>query len=481
MDLREYLDVLRRRWHFVVACVLLGLAAAAAVTVLMPRTYTAKAQLFIATTDQNSANAYTGSLFTQQRIKSYTRIANSPAVLGGVISRLGLDTTPEQLAGKVSAQAPLDTTLIDIRVKDRSPTRAQAIADETAVQFTQYIGSIEKASANAPAVVKASVVGNPGPPAHPTSPRPELNLAIGLVAGAVVGVTGAVIRHSSDGTIRSEADVRGRLGMIPVGALPKPRRRERNQDHRLGADQRDEALSRLRTRLRSPDGGMPRSVLVASAEHQEGRTATALDLAVNVARTDRRVVLVEGDLRRPGLARTLGLRNGPGLTDVVTGGAALHDALQNWPNGPIRILTAGTPASDPSTLLSARHMRQLLRALEADADLVVLDCPPLEPFADAAILASEAEAVLFVIRRGQSRYRLVQRALDSLAAVDAHIIGAVVTAVPADRRMGGHQPTRTRDDTAPAPVAPVAPVAPKSSQAPLPQADGFHASAGHHM
>ncbi|MES5818001.1 Wzz/FepE/Etk N-terminal domain-containing protein [Streptomyces sp. RG80] len=91
MDLHEYLDVLRRRRSFVVACILLGLAAA--VTVLMPRTYTARAQLFIATNDQNSTNAYAGSLFAQQRVKPYTKIANSPAVLGGVIAKLGLDTT----------------------------------------------------------------------------------------------------------------------------------------------------------------------------------------------------------------------------------------------------------------------------------------------------------------------------------------------------------------------------------------------------
>jgi non-specific protein-tyrosine kinase len=192
MDLHDYLDALRRRWRFVMACVLLGLAGAVAVTALMPRTYTATAQLFIATSDENSGDAYQGGLFTQQRVKSYTRIVTSPAVLDGVITQLGLHTTPGLLAEKISAQAPLDTTLVDIRVKDGSADRAQAIADATAGQFTKYLAAIEASSVGAPPLIKASVVGGSQPPSSPTSPRPGLNVAIGLVAGIAVGATAAV-------------------------------------------------------------------------------------------------------------------------------------------------------------------------------------------------------------------------------------------------------------------------------------------------
>jgi non-specific protein-tyrosine kinase len=476
MDLREYIDVLRRRWRFVVVCVLLGLAAAVAVTALMPRTYTAKAQLFIATNDKNSANAYAGGLFTQQRVKSYTKIANSPAVLAGVVDKLNLKTTSEHLAEKISAQAPLDTTLVDIQVQDRSATLAQAIADETATQFAAYIDTIEKASADAPPLIKASVVGNPGPPTTPTSPRPALNLAIGLLAGVVVGITGAVTRNSLDVTIRSPGDVRRRLDLAPLGALPKPRRDRRNGNHSTGTTARDEALSQLRTLLRhTDDGRMPSSLLVTGAQHREGRTDTAIDLAANVARTGRRVVLLEGDLRRSRLAESLGLRNGPGLTDVVTGASSLDDALQSWENGPIRVLTAGTPSPDPSALLSSRYVTQLLRTLEADADLVVVDSPPLPPFADAAILASETEATLLVIRLGKARYDLVRRAVESLASVHAHVLGAVVTAAPPERLTAGPPP-----GPAPAPSSTPLPHRPEERPS-SPLSNDFHAPMGHHQ
>jgi non-specific protein-tyrosine kinase len=433
MDLREYVDVLRRRWRFVVVCVLLGLFTAAAVTALTPRTYTAKAQLFIATNDKNSADAYAGGLFTQQRVKSYTKIATSPVVLRGVIDELDLRTTPGHLANKISAQAPLDTTLVDIGVKDRSATRAQAIADETATEFTKYIDSIEKGSADAPQLVKASVVGNPDPPTTPTRPRPALNGAIGLLAGIVVGITGAVLRNSLDTRVRSAGDLRRRLDVPTLGVLPRPARRRASTADRGRGTQRDEALSQLRIRLRLPRDGTPSSLLVTSAVSGEARTDTAIDLAVNVARTGRRVVLVEADLRRPRMAQALGLHEAPGLADLVAGEVALADALQTWEAGHLRVLPSGTPPPDPTTLLSSRYLRQLLRTLEAEADLVVLDSPPLLPFADAAILAAEVEAVVLVVRVGKSRYDQVRRALEGLASVGARVLGAIVTAAPHDR------------------------------------------------
>ncbi|WP_371667390.1 polysaccharide biosynthesis tyrosine autokinase [Streptomyces sp. NBC_00289] len=428
MDFRDYLDALRRRWRFVTVCVLLGLATAALMTALIPRTYTATAQLFIATSDKTGGDAYQGGLFTQQRVKSYTRIVTSPAVLTGVISDLNLRTTPGDLAGRISAQAPLDTTLVDIRVTDGSATRAQAIADETARQFSKYIDTVEGTSTDSPPLVKASVVGGSQPPSSPTSPRPELNMAIGLLAGIAVGVGGAVLRHALDTSLRTPEDIRTHLGLTTLGAVPSPDRRRRRPSRPTDDGRRTEALNQLRTQLRfSTEGGIPDSLLITSALPGEGRTRTALDLAVSVARTGRRVVLLEADLRRPRLTAELGLRAGPGLADVIEGRAALHDALQTLPGGRVLVLPSGPVPADPSRLVSGPVMTQLVRALEADADLVVVDSPPLLSFADGAALASVTDGVLFVVRAGKTRRDDARRALDTLEAVRARVLGAVLT------------------------------------------------------
>ncbi|MET7456765.1 polysaccharide biosynthesis tyrosine autokinase [Streptomyces sp. NPDC005574] len=428
MDFHDYLVALRRRWRFVTVCVLLGLAGAALVTALIPRTYTATAQLFIATSDKTGGDAYQGGLFTQQRVKSYTRIVTSPSVLTGVISQLDLRTTPGQLAGKISAQAPLDTTLVDIEVSDGSADRAQAIADETALQFSKYIDTVEGTSSGSPPLVKASVVGGSQPPSTPTSPRPVLNMAVGLLAGIAVGVGGAVLRHALDTTLRTPEDIRTHLGLTTLGAVPPPGGHRRRPARRRDTARRTEALNQLRTRLRfGTDDGLPGSLLVTSALSAEGRTSTAVDLATSVARTGRRVVLVEADLRRPRLAAELGLRAAPGLSDVIEGRAALHDALQSRFGGRLRVLPAGPVPADPSKLVCGPVTTQLIRALEADADLVVVDSPPLLSFADGAALAPVTDGVLFVVRAAKTRRDDARRALDTLEAVRAQVLGAVLT------------------------------------------------------
>jgi non-specific protein-tyrosine kinase len=451
MDLHDYLDALRRRWRFVMACVLLGLAGAVAVTALMPRTYTATAQLFIATSDENSGDAYQGGLFTQQRVKSYTRIVTSPAVLDGVITQLGLHTTPGLLAEKISAQAPLDTTLVDIRVKDGSADRAQAIADATAGQFTKYLAAIEASSVGAPPLIKASVVGGSQPPSSPTSPRPGLNVAIGLVAGIAVGATAAVLRQSLDTTIRTAADLSGWLSLTTLGTVPPPARQRADSARHLGTTRRTEALSQLRTRLTfSAGNGIPDSLLVSSARPGEGRTRTAIDLATSVAATGHRVILLEADLRRPRLAAELGLHGTPGLTGALTRNTPLYTALESWGDGLIRVLPAGSAPADPNTLLSSPGMASLLRALEADADLVVVDSPPLLSFADGAVLAAMTQGVLLVARAGKTRRDDAVRALDTLTAVHAPVLGAVLTGTHAEG-LADWQPPRNPEPQHPEP------------------------------
>ncbi|WP_441249443.1 polysaccharide biosynthesis tyrosine autokinase [Kitasatospora sp. McL0602] len=448
MELRDYARVLRERWRLVGVCLLAGLLAAVAAIALTTRTYNAHAQLFVATSDVSSANAYQGGLFSQERVKSYTQIVNSPPVVDRVVTALGLHTSPERLAKQISATAPLDTVLIDIKVTDASPTRAQAIANATAEQFTQFVAQIEQSSPNGSALVKVSVVGPSAAPTSPASPQPVLYLGIGVLAGLGVGVSGALLRSALDTRMKSREDVRTGLGLTTVGSVPAdPALRRVRQLPEAEGSQRAEALSQLCTNIRYLGGDhRPRSVVVTSALPDEGRTATAVDLAVSLARTGRRVVLVEGDLRRPRLAEYLGLPGAVGLGQLLAGRAGLSAALQDWGGGLLRVVTAGEPAGEPAQLLASPALGGLLRRLEEQADLVVLDSPPLLPFADGAVLAAEAGDALLVVRSGRTKRAPARRALDSLAAVDAHVLGVVLTMTPT--RAGPSQRTSPRAQSA---------------------------------
>ncbi|MGH3520643.1 MAG: polysaccharide biosynthesis tyrosine autokinase [Haloechinothrix sp.] len=424
MDLPGYIRVLRERWRLIAACVLAGLGTALVVTLLTPNVYSARAQLFVAASDMNSENAYQGGLFAQQRVRSYTQIITSQTVVDGVIRTVGLRTTADELARRISVDAPPDTVLIDITARDSSPQRAQALADATAAQSAKFITALESAPTRATPPVKVAVVDVAAPPLTPTSPQPVLNLAIGLFAGIVAGFAGAVLREVLDTSVRTSEDVGRDLGLTTLGVIPPA-------DPRRGPPERAEAFRHLRTNLQFIDGGrMPRSVVVTSAASGEGKTATLVDLAVSHARAGQRVIIVEGDLRRPVLAESLGLADGAGLSSVLTGRAALGEALRDWGDGLLRVLPSGPIASDASELLASADMKQLLRTLEGEADLVLLDSPPLLPFTDGAVLAAEADAALLVVRAGRTGQEVLRGALASLVAVDARLLGVVLIRSP---------------------------------------------------
>src|SRR5664279_3313198 len=220
VDLSDYIRVLRKRWRLITACALIALMSAALVTILTPRTYSAQVQLFVAAQDQNSANtAYQGGLFSQQRVKSYADIVNSPPVMSAVIAQLGLSTTTHQLSSRVSASAPLDLSLINITAKDGSAQRAQSIANATGTQFAQFVTGIERTNPAAPPPVKVTVVKPASLPKAPVSPRRSLNLALGLLVGLAIGVGGAVLREALDTSVKPGDDLMHDFRLPAVGVI----------------------------------------------------------------------------------------------------------------------------------------------------------------------------------------------------------------------------------------------------------------------
>ncbi|MGF1432578.1 CpsD/CapB family tyrosine-protein kinase, partial [Kitasatospora sp. LaBMicrA B282] len=194
-----------------------------------------------------------------------------------------------------------------------------------------------------------------------------------------------------------------------------------------------EAVGQLRTALRYAAEPPPTAVVLTSAQAGEGRTTTAVDLALSHAQAGRRVVLVEGDLRAPRLAEYLGLTPQPGLTELLTGAATVEQAVQDWGEGLLQVVTAGLPPGEPGDLLAGADLTGVLRALAERADLVLLDSPPLLAYPDAALLAAEAGSALLVLRSGATPRARARRALDALDAVDAQVLGVVLTAVPRKR------------------------------------------------
>lgn len=454
MELSGYLRAMRRRWLLVAAFVVLGVGTALLVTRSMTRIYQANAQVFVATNGVSSDYAYQGGLFTEERVKSYAAMVNSPQITQGVVSTLGLHTTPEKLGQQISAEAPLDTDLINIAVTDREPARAQAIANATAAELTRFVAKLERTTASGQPLVKVSLVRPASLPSSPASPHRSLNLALGLVLGLVLGVAIAALSEALNTSLRTPDDVARHLDRPVIGVLPVDRRLRRRPlivQHEPRS-RLAESFRQLRTNLQFPADSGSRSIVIASALPDEGRTTTAVNLALSLTQAGVGVVLVEGDLRRPRIADVLSLRSDTGLSSVLTGMSTLDEALQDRGGG-LRVLAAGPVPTDPSELVGSAHMAEVLRTLERQAPFVLIDTPPLTPVTDAAALAAIASTVLLVVRAGRTPRGDVRHALDGLDTVGARTAGVVLNmvAVRGPDAYGSRPPVGSR---APAPSAP---------------------------
>ena len=435
MDLRDYLRVLRKRWRLVALCTLLAIGAAVAITWRTTPLYRASTQLFVAARDAADVNSlFAGGQFTQQRVQSYADIVNSPDVANAAANRLGAGRSASQIARETSASAPLNTALINVSVTDPSAKWAQSIANAVSDQFALYAAELETPAGSVTSPVKVTVVKRAGLPASPVTPRKKLNLILGLLVGLAIGVGGAVLRETLDTTVKDPEQLAKDLQLPTLGAIAYDSDAPKRPliVHVDPKSSRAEAFRQLRTNLQFVDiDEAPRSIVFTSSIPEEGKTTTTANLAIALAQSGVRVLLVEADLRRPKMADYLGIEGAVGLTNVLIGRVSLADAIQPWgPDALLHVLASGPSPPNPSELLGSQGMADLLRELEHNYDLVLIDAPPLLPVTDAAVLAALASGVAVVTRYGHTKREQLARAIESLRAVGVAVYGAVLTMTP---------------------------------------------------
>ena len=204
MELVDYLNVVRRRWRLILATTLVGAVVAAALTVGMTKQYESQARIFFTTSDQNLSEAYQGGNFAIQRVASYAHVVEGNQLSARVINRLKLDLTPEELDEKVTATAVPDTVILDISVTDSDPKKAQQIAQATAAELRRTVSRLETPPGKGAAPIRATVFDSADLPDSPVSPRPLVNIGLGLLLGLLLGAGAALLRELS--TKNSESD-----------------------------------------------------------------------------------------------------------------------------------------------------------------------------------------------------------------------------------------------------------------------------------
>lgn len=439
MDLRDYLTILRERWILVVACMLGGTLAAGLVTLTATPVYEATSQIYVSvqTQDDSTQGLAQGSTYSQSQVAGYADLATSPLVLDPSIQDLGLDLTSSDLATRVTASVRLNTSLINITVTSGDPAEAAALSNSVSSNMAVVLPELQRPLDAAVSPVRITTTRAAAPPETQASPNAMLNLALGLLIGLAVGVGAAVLRTTLDTRVRSEADLAALTDRPFLGAVgydvATPQDPLALVSHPMS--QRAEAIRRLRTNLRFINtSSRPQSIVVTSSLPGEGKSTTAANLALAMTDSGSRVVLIDGDLRRPTLAKVLGMEGGVGLTTVLIGRAEVGDVVQAFRETSLDVITSGEIPPNPSELLGSAQMRSLIEHLTHAYDVVIIDSAPLLPVTDGAVLAKLADGALLVVGADSAHRQQVADALSALEKVNARILGVVLNRVPVSLR-----------------------------------------------
>ncbi len=409
MELLYYLRVLRRRWVLVAASVLLALTAAAFATLRAEPVYASSITLVVSAPDDggNASAAYQGILLSQERAKSYAKLIRSRSVTDKVAKALRDGLTAEEIQQRITAEAVPQTVLLRVTVTDGSPILAMQIAHTLGTEFASYASGLESAHSTA----KITIADDAEPSMAPVSPRPLLNLALGLVIGLLVGTVAAILRELTDTSVTSvpalrEAGAGAVLGVVGAGrgAVAAP------------ASGRTEAFRSLAAGLRFGRDGLPGSLVVTGAVTGEGASTVARGLAVALADLGLKVILVDADPVRPYF--TGGFRGAASLPGVLVGDRQLDDSLVQWGPDSLRVLP------DAGGVLT--ELPSIAAELAERADIVLYDAPPVLSTIDTAILAHGCAGAVLVTRYARTRRGEVARAADRLDRVGAQILGTVL-------------------------------------------------------
>ena len=285
-------------------------------------------------------------------------------------------------------------------------------------------------------------VARPGD--DPTSPRKSRTMAMTLVLGMMLGIGLALVRDKMDHTLRSSEEILAITGTPVLGLVPsisgKHTDIERGQRTRLErTSHAAEAYRTIRTAVYfGVPGGEGKTLLVTSPAPGEGKSTLVSNLGIAMAQAGQRTLVVDGDFRRPTQHKIFETKNDDGLSSVLVGKTKLDDAIQHTVVDNLDVLPCGPIPPNPSEILNSRACADFIEQAAQQYEHILIDSPPVMPFADARILGAMCDVTLLVLRAETTTRKPTEEACETLRAVGAHVLGAVVNAVAPHRGRYGY-------------------------------------------
>jgi capsular exopolysaccharide synthesis family protein len=428
LELHSYLSMLRK--HLILICVVVVVCTGAALALFWRTdpTYASQVQFYVSTPLPEGNNAQSAGQFAQARVNSYVELLSSEVLASRVIQSSGVDLGPRQVAGRITANADVNTVLVTATVTDEDRERSLAIAKGVGTEFPKMVDELDNAGRD-DALVVIHIVSGPTLLPGQVAPNLRLYLLIGIAAGLVLGIGYAVLKELLDVSIRTTSEANESAGTPILGSLPF----DPDMKHSpliIGphaTSPRAEAHRKLRTNLQFVDAAKSASsILITSSLPGEGKSITAVNLALSLVELGERVLLIDADMRKPQASRYLDLASDVGLSNVLAGQAELDHVVQPWGDQGLSVLASGSVPPNPAELLGSTRMRELLEELSGRFDRVIVDSPPILPVTDAVVIAREVSCVVLVIRAHKTARSDVSHAANALRAVGAPLVGAVL-------------------------------------------------------
>jgi succinoglycan biosynthesis transport protein ExoP len=424
VSLDSYLSILRARWLTILAVIVASVLGTALYSVNATPRYEAHAGVFFSVSvSDNPGTRSRGFTYQQTQVRTFAQLATLPIVLNPVITKLNLTTTPDKLADEITAQAPLNTPIVDITVSASSRDRAVAIAGAVAAQLSTTVVSLAPKVDNGIATVVATTVNPASAGASPAVPRTKLNLLVALLLGAMVGVLAALALDARASRALRRRQLGALGGAAVIGTVTMPGDNSRQSG---GATRWADNLQQLQLRLFPPlQTRTFTSVAITSAADPLLSARLAAGLAVAQTSAPQRVLLIDANLHQPSVGASLGLPASAGLVGVLRGEVGLDAATQRAGTHGLDVLAAGPGPLDPTGMVDSDAMRALLHRAAQRYDLVIVNAPPFVT-ADGLALASLADRAVAVLARDETR-GAVADPLAALRVARVQLLGLVVS------------------------------------------------------